>query len=215
MRPRSAGALALSALAIGCGPASEGARASAPAWAAPPVGLEGASSGTRAERYFPLIDGHVYLYATSNESGAGGILIARVHRSGERAGELRFPSGVKRFEYAPEGIVLAGKGSFLLKEPIAPGTSWIGEHGGRAQILGVEATIEVPAGRFTGCVQTLEERSGDRPARYLSTFCPDVGVVSLEAESGASYDRADLKSYGPSMQVGPDGLQRIEIAPAP
>ena len=214
---RSAAALALSALALamGCGPASEGARASAPAWTAPPAGVQGASSGTRAERYFPLVDGHVYAYATSNEAGEQGILVARVHRSGDREGELRFPSGVKRFEYAAEGVVLAGKGAFVLKEPIAVGTSWVGEHGGQARILGVEATIEVPAGRFTGCVQTIEVRGGDRPARYVSTFCPDVGVVSLEAESSTSYERADLKSYGPPMQVGPDGLQRIDVAPPP
>ncbi|MCC6556528.1 MAG: hypothetical protein IT372_26515 [Polyangiaceae bacterium] len=214
MRAPDLAALALAALALGCDPAA-GRPARSPAWTAPPEGVANASSGTRAERYFPLVDGYVYLYATQDESGEQGILMARVHRDGDRRGELRFPAGVKRFEYAPDGVVLADRGVYVLKEPIAPGTSWAGEHGGQARILATDATILVPAGRFTGCVQTLEERRGDRPARYVSTFCPDVGVVSLEAESGTSYERADLKSYAPPMQVGPDGVQRFEVTPPP
>jgi len=177
--------------------------------------MKDASSGTRAERYFPLVDGYVYLYATTTERGDDGILIARVHRSGDRDGELRFPSGVKRFRYTTEGVMLADTGAFVLKEPIERGATWRGEHGGQTQVIAVEVTIDVPAGQYTGCVQTLEERLGDRPVRFISTFCPDVGVVSLEAASGSGYERADLKSYAPPMEVGPDGLDRTRATPPP
>jgi hypothetical protein len=208
---RSAAGVALSVVSLGCNAA--GARA--PAWNAPPEGEHAATSGTQAERYFPLVDGSIYLYGTTDEAGGQGVLIARVHRAGDRHGELRFPAGVKRFEYTPEGVLLAGKEAFVLKEPIAVGTSWTGEHGGRAQIVAVDVAVEVPAGRFAGCVQTLEDRLGDQPVRYVVTFCPEVGVVQLEAMSRASYEKAELKSYGPPMDVGPDGVQRFQIAPPP
>jgi hypothetical protein len=80
MARHSAAALALSVFAIGCGSTAEGPHARV-------------SSETRAERYFPLIDGCVHLYETlTNETGEEGLLVARVHRASEREGELRFPS---------------------------------------------------------------------------------------------------------------------------
>jgi hypothetical protein len=205
-RPLTAPLAALSLALLGCGGAPSEPRASA--WNAPPQGVRAASSGTRAERYFPLVDGYVYLYATAAEGGEGGLLVARVRRSSERAGELRFPSGAARFQYTAEGVVRVEPGAFVLKEPLEVGTTWPGEHGGKARIIAVDVTIEVPAGRFSGCVQTLEERLGDRPARYVSTFCPDVGVVSLEAAGGASYEKAALNSYAPPVDIGPDGVVR-------
>jgi hypothetical protein len=175
--------------------------------------MQGASSGTSAERFFPLVDGHVAHYVTTNEMGEQGLLVARVHRGGARAGELRFPAGTKRFAYTPEGVVLSERGAFVLKEPLAIGTSWIGEHGGKAQITAVDVTVEVPAGRFSGCLQTLEERLGDQPVRYVATFCPEVGLVLLEASGRSSYERAELKSYGPPVELGPDGLERMPVSP--
>ncbi|AUX48059.1 hypothetical protein SOCE26_095860 [Sorangium cellulosum] len=213
-RPRAwpLAALALALALLGCGGAPAGA-ARPTAWNAPPEGQQGLTSGTQAERYFPLVDGHIYHYATLSDAGGEGLLVARVHRADARRGELRFPSGVKRFEFTPEGVIRSDTGVFVLKEPISPGTTWTGEHGGRARIEAVGASVEVPAGRFDGCVQTVEERLGDRPARYVSTFCPDVGVVAIEATSGASYEKAELKSYAPPVDMGPDGVRRTPAEP--
>ncbi|WP_437779252.1 hypothetical protein [Sorangium sp. So ce1097] len=206
---------ALALALLGCGGAPAPGAAGPTSWSAAPDGQTGASSGTQAERYFPLVDGHVYHYVTRSDGGGEGLLVARVHRADERRGELRFPSGVKRFEFTSEGVVRSDTGVFVLKQPIAPGTAWAGEHGGRATITAVDAAVAVPAGQFTGCVQTVEERLGDRPARYVSTFCPDVGVVAIEAVSGASHEKAELKSYAPPFDMGPDGVRRTPVEPPP
>lgn len=200
------------ASAAGCGAASP----SAPpqdVWTAPPVGHPDASSGLDIERFFPLVDGHIYNYTTMGESGDTGMLIARVSRTSESSGELRFPSGAKRFEYTPEGVRIAsgsGAGAFVLKTPLSAGTAWRGEHGGQARIDAVDVSIQLPAGDFTGCLRTVEERGGDLPARYTTVFCPDVGVVSLEATAGMSFERAELKSYAAPVDLGPDGVRRVE-----
>ena len=212
---RDALALALTFAAASCGPSAPAdAPSAAPSWSAPPPGAVGASSGSPIERFFPLVDGHVYQYVTSGETGEQGVIVARVRRASAQQGELWLPSGVKRFSYGPDGVALEGR-AFVLREPLAVGASWPGEHGGTARVVAAPVSAEVPAGRFDGCVQILEERLGDRPVRYLSTFCPGVGLVSLEASGGASYEKAELKSYGPPVQIGPDGLSRDIVAPPP
>ncbi|MEP7120810.1 MAG: hypothetical protein ABJE95_07875 [Byssovorax sp.] len=187
-----------------------------PAWLAPTDGAKkDLTSGTALERYFPIVDGKIYHYVTENEMGEAGLLIARASRTGERAGQLHFPTGSKRFEYAPDGITVTVDGAsvYVLKQPLAVGTTWRGEHGGATRILSIAAAVDVPLGHFDGCVQTLEERGGDRPVRYATTFCPGVGVVLLEASSGVSLERASLKSYDSPIEVGLDGTDKFQTTP--
>lgn len=197
-------ALLLVSLA-GCG-------ASAGTPAAPPEPAPQAhSSGTAAERLFPLVDRHMYHYATESDEGQGR-LVVRVRRAEARFGELAMSGTTKRFEYVPDGVRLLRPGSapaYVLKQPFAVGTTWRGEHGGTVEIVATNAQVQVPAGRFDGCLQTLEQRGGDLPLRVATTFCPDVGIVVLEASSGAQMERAELKSYGPPVDLGPDGVRRL------
>jgi hypothetical protein len=215
---RPALALALALVGGGCGGADDAATTPANRWTNPADGSAAASSGTDLERYFPLVDGNIYHYVTEGDAGEG-LLVARAARTDARRGELRFPSGAKRFEYASDGVkVMGGAGSaYVLKAPLTAGATWVGEHGGTTTVLSADAVIETRAGRFTGCVQTLEEKKGDTPAKYATTFCPGTGIVVLEVASGAGLERAELKSYGPPVDLGPDGLTRTQQpgAPAP
>jgi hypothetical protein len=204
--PRFATAVQLAVLLAGC----SGGRAGAGQWAGSQAGMKDAASGTAIERFFPLVDGRVYHYTRVDDANEQGLLVARVFRSDKTHGELRFPSGVKRFEYAADGVLLMPARSYVLKTPLSVGETWRGEHGGATRIIAVDVVVDVPAGHFTGCVQTLEDVRGDRRVRYATTFCPETGVVVLEAASGASLERAELKSYGAPVQVGPDGVERIQ-----
>jgi hypothetical protein len=205
-------AAVLGLLLCGCG-SSDGAVAVARSpWLMPGTGQQNAASGSKAEHFFPLIDGMVYTYTTVNEVGEEGILVARVHRTDAYHGELRFPTGAKVFELAPDGVLLHGRTgdpSYVLKLPLTVGTSWRGEHGGQSRILNNDAVIGTPAGHYEGCVQTLEERLGDHPTRYSTTFCPDVGVVQIEVATGANFERAALKSYAPPLRMREDGTDKL------
>jgi hypothetical protein len=215
MTLRSAAALVAALLAphaAGCGPSSPDA-ASPNVWDAPSKGDAAASSGLPVERYFPMVDGHIYSYRTMGESGDEGLLVARVVRHDAGSGELTFPSGGKRFEYTAEGVRIASganAGAFVLKTPLSVGQSWRGEHGGQTRIDATDVAIQLPAGDFQGCLRTVEERGGDVTARYVTVFCPDVGVVSLEATAGMSFERAELMSYAAPVDLGPEGVRRIE-----
>jgi hypothetical protein len=170
------------------------------------------ASGTPLERLFPLVDQAVYQYVLETDDGQD-VLLGRVARTGANRGTLHLPGGTKLFEYAPEGVKLVSAEwgpVYVLKQPLSLGQSWRGEHGGTVEVIAVDAAVDVPAGHYEGCVQTLETRGGDRPLRVATTFCPDTGIVLLEAAAGAALERAALKSYGPPVAIGPDGVRRIQ-----
>lgn len=161
-----------------------------------PEALAASSSGL--ERFFPLEQGKIYHYVTREGSDTG-MLVAKVYRSGTR-GELRTSSSSKRFVFAPDGISYSG-GAYILKAPVEVGNSWPGEHGGTTKIVSTNASVEVPAGRFSSCVQTVEEGGRPTGSRYENTYCPGVGLVLLVVTAKDGEARAELKSYGFPLNI--------------
>ena len=196
-----------SLVVLACGPPGGATTAGSAAGASPSP-----TSGTPLERLFPLVDRHIYQYVAETDSGEQEALVARVSRSEAAGGTLHLPGGKKTFRYQADGVLLTrpdGAPVYVLKQPLTVGNSWRGEHGGTVEIFEVNASVSVPAGTFGGCVTTVEQRGGDRPLRVTTVFCPDVGIVLLEATSGAQLERAALKSYGPPVEIGPDGVRRL------
>ncbi len=208
---RRAGALvALSIAACGDPPASV---AKAPGWVSTEGGKRGARSSFACESWFPLVEGKLYQYATRTGDGTPGILGARVHRTSDTLGELRMPAGTRRFQYGPEGLHTLDKNGvwvFVFKLPVDPGVTWRGEHGGKTRWEAGGLAVDVKAGHFDGCGRVVEERGGDRPARFVTTFCPKVGVVLLEASQGETEERAELTYFGEPFDVGPEGTKRVQ-----
>ncbi len=177
----------------------------------PASGNGAAGNATELTRLFPLKDGHIYQYATEGEDGEG-MMMTRVTRSDAKGGDLQGPRGTKSFSYMPDGVAQNTGGMtpvYVLKTPLAVGTKWRGQAGSTVEIVEVGAKVTVPAGSYQGCVKTLEQRGGDRPLRVATTYCPDTGIVELEAASGLVMERAVLKSYGPPFDIGPDGVRAI------
>lgn len=176
----------------------------------PPAGGVAATSGLPIERYFPIVHDHLWTYDSLSDDGTQNSFLVRARRMRAEEGELQTPRGSKRFSFTTEGIGLVDKAAFVLKLPLVAGTTWRGEHGGIARIETVGATVAVAAGRFTDCIVTIEERGGDIRATYTTTFCPDVGVVVLDVEGGMQHERAELRSYGPPVSIGPSGTTLIK-----
>lgn len=198
----------LGLLALGaCGEASTQTNQTTPTSGGPAIA---ATSGLPIERYFPIIDNHLWTYDSLSDDSAPSSFLVRARRVRADEGELQTPRGPKRFSFMPEGIGLVDKAAFVLKLPLVEGTTWRGEHGGIARIATVGATVAVTAGRFTDCIVTIEERGGDIRATYTTTFCPDVGIVVLDVEGGMQHERAELRSYGPPVSIGPSGTTLIK-----
>jgi hypothetical protein len=182
--------LATALVLISC---SDPKRASTPAAAAK---VSGVSS---VEPYFPLEEGRIYNYVTT-ENGETGMLIAKVHRTDAAHGELRLSNATKRFVYGADSVGYDG-GATLLKGPLDVGASWPGEHGGTTRVVTTSASPKVPAGAYSACVQTIEEGGRLAGAKFATTYCPGVGMVLLEINVAGGEARAELKSYAPPFRI--------------
>ncbi len=188
-----------------------------PSWQSGSSGVRDASSGTSGEKLFPMVDGHIYHYRTQS-FGAGpavesGVLMIKMHRASPTVGEMRRPSGPQRFEYTPAGVATKTKGgapAYLIKLPADPSTTWLGPQGGQTRVEASGVTATTQAGTFSDCVTTMEERGGDAPLRVKTTLCPGVGIVSMEVQSGAAVEKAELVYFGPPVDIGGEGLKRVE-----
>src|SRR5690606_19532466 len=103
---------------------------------------------------------------------------------------------------SPDGIAHAA-GGFLLKRPLEVGRQYAGSSG-TVRITAVDRAIQVPAGSFVGCLETLEQ-SPSPPRSITTIFCPHVGIVlldvSAETQGELTQETATLKSFGPAVDL--------------
>jgi hypothetical protein len=155
--------------------------------------------------YAPLEAGTVMAYEThSEESGDRGVVIWRVRRPREGLIELDDGGHVERLEVEPNALRHA-TGGYWLKAPLEEGACWQGRNG-EVCVKSLDRRIEVPAGRFTECLETEELRGNESTGmRTTTVFCPNVGMVMLEVEAWAvgtvALERAELRSYGPAVDI--------------
>jgi len=136
----------------------------------------------------------------TTENGDTGMLVARVHRTDATHAELRLSNASKRFVYTPQGVAYDG-GAFILKAPLDVSATWPGEHGGTTRVARTDAAPKVPAGSYSGCVETVEEGGRPSGSKYMTTYCPGVGMVLLEIAVPGGEARAELKSFGAPVNV--------------
>ncbi len=186
-RERRAAAVAV--LALGC--ASERAVAPAPA----------ASVPSGVERYLPLPDATVYTYETRSEpSGERGLLILEVRRPRPDLAELVVAGRAQRLTINAHDVAYV-TGGYLLREPLTRGAKWKGDFG-TVELTNVERSVTLPAGAFSGCIETVEQAlSSEGEKRTTTVFCPGVGIASRETEAEEQGLRASerimLRSFGP------------------
>ncbi len=180
-------------LAVSCAPGSPGpnapASSSQPSEPLPPVAA-----------YLPLESGRVLTYAASS----GSKILARTERKAS-GGTLVLPGGPKSFRFEQGGILITGgpgAGTYALMWPIQMGATWEGP-GGPLQVTAVDASVTVPAGEFTGCVETTEDRKASRTV-IRTAFCPNMGIVRVTTERSGAVETAELVSAGEGVTIEPN-----------
>jgi hypothetical protein len=180
---------------------------------APPAAESAEAEGATASvaRYLPLQAGTVLAYDTLNETTAErGVVMLQVRRPRAHTVELDDGGRVQRLELVADGV-RHSTGGYWLQLPIRVGTQFKGQFG-KVMVTKLNRRIEVPAGKFTGCLETVEQDpTGSKQA--TTVFCPDVGMVSFEVEgtSGKLSTRVRflLRSYGPKVDINnlPEALK--------
>lgn len=82
------------------------------------------------------------------------------------------PDGLKK-AFASDGF---GSGTYVLKEPLRKGTQWW-DSGGTYEITAIGSTVDVPAGKFTGCLEVTYTADKPQNLAIISTYAPKVGLV--------------------------------------
>jgi hypothetical protein len=183
----------------------------APATTTPPPPSAGAKAPESAvSRFFPLIDGTQWAYdAEEDDTGNKGIFVTRAKAMAGPRFSLVTGQRSRLVEVRAEGIARVDTGSYLLRAPLQLGAEWPGDAGAIVRVGAVDRLVDVPAGKFVGCLDTVEEQrgSGGQPVRRVTTtYCPDVGIVSLHAEAWEEGrhvgERAVLRSFGKPVSIG-------------
>lgn len=179
------------------------AACASPPPAAPPAPVRVVASGT--ERFLPLQDSTVFDYETESAlTGDRGSLVMEVRRRAADRAELIVAGRVRRVQIEESGIRLA-TGGWLLKEPLEPGSVWQGDFG-QVRLTRMDLLITVPAGRFAGCLETVESAAGrDFSKQTTTTYCPGVGIAirrtEVESDDGAGIESIRLRSFGPRVDL--------------
>lgn len=153
----------------------------------------------------PLKDDTVYAYDTVDDRGQTGLLVMQVSRPRAGRVDLKVGSTVERLEIVSGGIRRLA-GGWVLKAPLEKGAEWL-EGRKRIRVTAIDKQVEVQAGSFVGCIETVEE-SGSAAAgkKVTSTYCPDVGMVIMDVVAAGEGDiqslRAELRSFGPRVDLG-------------
>ncbi|HKO52791.1 MAG TPA: hypothetical protein VJV79_34020 [Polyangiaceae bacterium] len=186
--------LLCAALSSACGAPSQ-----APANATPPAVI------SEVARYLPLEHDTVFSYETYIEdTNERGIAVFEIERPRPELAELSIAGQVrKRYYFEPAGV-RSSHGGYLLKLPLSLNSEWAGDDG-KVKVTSVNFSVDAPAGKFAGCLQTVEEAKLAAATRTTTTvFCPGVGITVLEIQAeqaGTSIlQRLTLKSFGPRFK---------------
>ena len=194
MRPLAAHGAALFACAV----LGTACAASAPTQAQAPNSAVVSELG----RYLPLENNTVFSYESYIEdTNERGLVVFEIARPRPELAELSIAGQVRRRYYFEPGGVRSGQGGYLLKIPLSVNSEWTGDDG-KVRVTSVEQSVDVPAGKFSGCIQTVERAQLASATRTTTTvFCPGVGITTLQIEGeqdGTSVlQRLRLKSFGP------------------
>jgi hypothetical protein len=178
-------------------------------------GMLGCAAGSRVEtvapkgpavteltRYLPLENNTVFSYETYIEdTNEHGLAIFEIARPRPELAELSIAGRVRKRYYLEPGGVRSGQGGYLLKAPLSLGAEWTGDDG-QVKVTGIDQSVDVPAGKFSGCIQTVEQAKLVAATRTTTTvFCPGVGITILqiegEEEGMSVLQRLRLKAFGP------------------
>jgi hypothetical protein len=143
-----------------------------------------ASSGPAS--YFPLAVGNEWIWDdVSPQLPAGGRQAARTVRIVARTADGFFRDS-ERTELRADGECVRDRIRRLLCAPLTVGTGWKSvvsvSSTERYEIVGVGERVEVPAGRYEGCVRVrAHNRAGASTEHVMEmTYAPGVGPVRLE-----------------------------------
>jgi hypothetical protein len=171
------------------------------------------------ERLYPMVAGSAWSYDVDAGEGPPVLAISRVTEAGGGRVTVQGGEGATHYELRPDGIFRTERGGYLLKAPIRAGAQWPSGGGMQATVQRVGVGIDIPAGRFSDCVEVLEQGSASG-AVISTTYCPEVGpaqvISSMQLQLGHQTVRvvARLRGYRVGPETEPQGSPEVGAGPS-
>ncbi len=162
-----------------------------------------------ADMYFPLRPGSLLVYEhTGSEfegvetvsietagavSQAGEILIRVQSELSGRKNEGYFTVTKKPWGVFSSGAIISGN-RLEFPIPAAKGKKW-SENSSLHRITSLESSVEVPAGRFAGCMKVETAIGGGDGGKAARFYCPGAGLVYEEYSGEDKQDTIKLVSF--------------------
>jgi hypothetical protein len=152
---------------------------------------------------YPLHEGSAWSYDVDAGDGQSVLATSRVLRVTEGVVEVQSGQGIQRYLLEPQGIKRVGGDAYLLRAPIAVGSSWQAGPSTRASVTAVDKAMKTPAGEFEACVVVAEQNS-DSGQEIETTYCPGVGPVRVESRMQVRGQRLKVTAVlrGFSLEAG-------------
>jgi hypothetical protein len=170
-----------------------------------------ASAGNAPGDFFPLAVGNEWVWDdVSPQLPAGGRQAARTVRIVSKTDDGFFRDN-ERTDLRADGECVRDRVRRLLCKPLVAGSGWKSvvsvSSTERYEVVGVGERVEVPAGRYDGCVRVrAHNRAGPTSEHVMElTYAPGVGPVRLETWAivdgvAAPQVRAVLRSFRPGAR---------------
>lgn len=170
-----------------------------------------APAGTAPGDFFPLAVGNEWVWDdVSPQLPAGGRQSARTVRIVSKTDDGYFRDN-ERTDLRADGECVRDRVRRLLCKPLAAGSGWKSvvsvSSTERYEVVGVGERVEVPAGRYEGCVRVrAHNRAGPTSEHVMElTYAPGVGPVRLETWAivdgvAAPQVKAVLRSFRPGAR---------------
>lgn len=139
---------------------------------------------------YPLRPGNAWAYDVSTGEPPSTLAVTRVETVQGSIATVRTGQASLKYDIREEGIRLVSEEAWLFRAPLEQGSSWPARGGRTGRLVSTEASIETPAGRFSGCLEIVET-GGKLELEVRTVYCPFVGPVAVDSTMRSSVsDRA-------------------------
>jgi len=129
---------------------------------------------------YPLRPGNAWSYDVNTGEPSSTLAVTRVATVQGSIATVRTGQGSLKYAISDEGIRVVSEDAWLFRAPLEEGASWPARGGRTGHLVSTEASIETPAGRFSGCLEVVET-GGKLELEVRTVYCPFVGPVAVDS----------------------------------
>lgn len=153
---------------------------------------------------YPLRPGNAWSYDVDTGEASSTLGLTRVEAVQGSIATVRTGQQTVKYDIRQEGINVVSEEAWLFRTPLEEGSSWPARGGRIGRFVSTEASVETPAGRFTGCLEVVET-GGKLELEVRTIYCPFVGPVAVDSTMRSSTSDRSVSAHARLRGYDVDG----------